>query len=143
MQTTGSWTKLRATATGATVLVNWRSHMGNLGSLVISSYLNIGNDHRPREHDAGLEERWVEEAGAISRERIGDQCRNRCPEPAVERDQPHVQQHVEHARSDNGQHQQIVPVYGGQERIARNPEIDKQPRLGQYHQHYYAFTGHL
>ncbi len=32
MQTTGSWTNLRATATGATVLGNWRSHLGNLGS---------------------------------------------------------------------------------------------------------------
>ena len=31
MQTTGSWTNLRATATGATVLDNWRSHLGNLG----------------------------------------------------------------------------------------------------------------
>ncbi len=31
MQTTESWTNLRATATGATVFGNWRSHLGNLG----------------------------------------------------------------------------------------------------------------
>ena len=33
MQTTGSRTNLRATATGATILGNWRSHLGNLGWL--------------------------------------------------------------------------------------------------------------